>query len=575
MTDSTYSDILDIMEDDGEGGASVIHGSVKIDGNLEVATQISTKEFKVFGENGSSVNPTMTARNGLVQFNKVCKFMDTVEFNNGKTTIGTEATYGSACVASDTFMAGERILVGDSLFKITADTRKIIADTFTMTLSKLDTGNLVAKNSKFETITTKNGKVTNEFISESIFANTIKVNKLFLDTVSGLKVCVSESMVAKEFAANNATIQNGLTIRGIGINGAALTVNGGEIVANKGIVSHTRNNRFQCMQIMGSGTDHDTCFKIDRNVDSLIEGDVTIQGSRLILDNSKLISDDIIVAPLETSTETTGVQLTTSSNWEAYKESMVENVEPEDDEEDQYDAVAQVEQAMERNRLNYEAARETVKSLVNPITYQLVHSNPNVPGSIHVKQGIYRIDNSGNALFKNVISEEATFNHLSAYRFNVNKLHVDNLVTTSVASNVVDTDNLLKSRGIAEFDGAVHTSADVFVEDGSKINVASGASMVINSGASLTIRDGASFEMGTNTSVKMAGDIELDLAKLVFVDSSTGRKYKISFRETCGCEGGGIVMDYEKVVEDSSNRTANETMLDARELDKKLKSLGV
>ena len=163
MADSTYSDlfdIVDIMEDDGTGGASVIHGSVKIDGNLEVATQLSTKEFKVFGENGSSANPTMIAKTGLVQFNKACKFMDTVEFNNGKTTIGTEASYNSACVASDTFMAGERILVGDSLFKITADTRKIIADTFTMTLSKLDTGNLVAKSSTFDSVTTKNGKIT-------------------------------------------------------------------------------------------------------------------------------------------------------------------------------------------------------------------------------------------------------------------------------------------------------------------------------------------------------------------------------------------------------------------------------
>ena len=37
--------------------------------------------------------------------------------------------------------------------------------------------------------------------------------------------------------------------------------------------------------------------------------------------------------------------------------------------------------------------------------------------------------------------------------------------------------------------------------------------------------------MGSDTTVKMGGDVEIDLSKLVFVDSKTGRKFRISFRD--------------------------------------------
>ena len=137
---------------------------------------------------------------------------------------------------------------------------------------------------------------------------------------------------------------------GIGVNGAALTVNGGEIVANKGIVSHTRNNRFQCMEIMGSGKSHDVCFRIDKNVDSRIEGDVTIQDAKLILDNTKLVSDEILVMPLEYSGSddyTSGIQMTTNPNWSTYQDSMVQEVEAEEGAQDseEYDPYASVEEA--------------------------------------------------------------------------------------------------------------------------------------------------------------------------------------------------------------------------------------
>lgn len=75
------------------------------------------------------------------------------------------------------------------------------------------------------------------------------------------------------------------------------------------------------------------CFRIDKNVDSLIEGNVTIQDSNLILDNSRLATDNLIVTPLNSIREdepASGVQITTSSDWDGYQDGMVEEIEAQD-----------------------------------------------------------------------------------------------------------------------------------------------------------------------------------------------------------------------------------------------------
>ena len=275
---------------------------------------------------------------------------------------------------------------------------------------------------------------------------------------------------------------------------------------------------------------------------------------------------------------TSGIQITTQATWDAYQDGMVEEIEPDEqfEEEGDYDPYAEVEAAMGRAARNYESIDATVKSLTDPITYLMERADANVPKKFTVKQGVYRMDASGNALFRNFIAEKGRFSELDAWKLRVNQLQTDKLVLTSVASNVVDTDNLLKSRGIAEFDGEVNSNADIFINEGSKVNVADGAEITVQNGATLKIANGAKFEMGSQTTVKMGGDIEIDLDKLVFLDSKTNRRYKIAFRDAGGCEGSGIVMDYSEVNEDeSTTRTTQRTADDAKQLVSKLKSLGL
>lgn len=541
-------------------GTQIVHGNMKVNGNLEVGNQLTTHGLEIVEQNGATA--LLTNSNGEISFRRACEFTKSVQFNNGKTVIGIETTYNSAYVGSPTIQAGNRLVIGDSAMKITADEKSIIADTFKMTLRSLTTDLVTSKKEQSNLVVAKKVNVTDELVGNKIYADVIKTNSLYLDNIQGLNLQAANSLKTTDLiVGGTAKVQNDVTIMGVGVNGAALTVNGGQIIANKGIIANTRNIMFQTLQITGSGTDHDVCFTIDKDVDSVIKGDVTIQDSRLVLDQSKLITDNVTVTPLNQVNEdepVIGVQLTTAGSWDTYKDEMVTEVTANEAPslDDAYDPVAEVQASMERTATNYEKAHENIKSLISPIQYINEQRDKNIPKKFIVKSGVYRIDHTGNALLKNVVAEKGTFSQLDAYRFNVNRLHVDKLVTTSVASNVVDTDNLLKSRGIAEFDGAVNSKADIFIEDGSKVNVASGTKVTFETGSQLTLRNGAKFEMGSDTKVKMSGDMELDLAKLVFFDSTTNRRYKISFVDAPSCEGSQLLMTYERLPDATSEEIA-------------------
>lgn len=74
---------------------------------------------------------------------------------------------------------------------------------------------------------------------------------------------------------------------------------------------------------------------------------MTVKDSNLILDNSKIVTDNLVVTSVDQITEdgtTMGVQLSTTTDWETYKDSMVEDITPSQAncEGDSYDPVAEV-----------------------------------------------------------------------------------------------------------------------------------------------------------------------------------------------------------------------------------------
>ena len=125
----------------------------------------------------------------------------------------------------------------------------------------------------------------------------------------------------------------------------------------------------------------------------------------------------------------------------------------------------------------------------------------------------------------------------------------------------------------------MNCSADVFIEEGGSVNVQQGAGMTFRNGSQLVLQDGAKLILGQDASIKMSGDMELDLNRLVFVDSATGYRYKISFQEHPVSGGNVTVMNYERVQqqekEAENERLAVETERATKELDERLKRLGI
>ena len=278
--------------------------------------------------------------------------------------IGVESTYNSAYVGSPTIQAGRRLLVGDSSFKIDSSERNIIADVYGMSVKRLISDSIQSKKGSFNLVESVDMNVSNQLIGKTIYADTVKASNFYIETISCLGMNIGQNLTVQNLLVNgSSTFSTGVTIKGTGTNGAALTVNGGKIVANYGIHAHTRNNMFQCLEIVGSGKDHDVCFKIGKDVDSVIEGDVSIRDSNLILDNSKLVTDRITILPLAgdriDETSTRGIDITTDPNWNTYQSEMVEEL-PADKSffgEGYYDPYASVKEAMKRNANNYEKTK--------------------------------------------------------------------------------------------------------------------------------------------------------------------------------------------------------------------------
>ena len=86
-----------------------IYGSATIEGNLDVQGQTTTNGISVI----SNGNLTLSANSAGISFQKIATFIKGAQFNNGKTIIGTETTYNSAYVGSQTIQAGDRLVLGE------------------------------------------------------------------------------------------------------------------------------------------------------------------------------------------------------------------------------------------------------------------------------------------------------------------------------------------------------------------------------------------------------------------------------------------------------------------------------
>lgn len=68
------------MADTNTSDMQVIQGSMKINDNLTVDSQITTKDFKLVDDEFKSV---LTTSGDSISFRKSCEFLKPIQFNNG------------------------------------------------------------------------------------------------------------------------------------------------------------------------------------------------------------------------------------------------------------------------------------------------------------------------------------------------------------------------------------------------------------------------------------------------------------------------------------------------------------
>ena len=86
--DSTSSNI------EYSGNNEIVHGSMIVEGNLQVDTQLTANYLKV--------PEAFRASSDGISFTKSCEFVDGARFNNSRTLIGIETTYNSSYVGTET-----------------------------------------------------------------------------------------------------------------------------------------------------------------------------------------------------------------------------------------------------------------------------------------------------------------------------------------------------------------------------------------------------------------------------------------------------------------------------------------
>lgn len=82
--------------------------------------------------------------------------------------------------------------------KIEADERSIAADTYQMTLKRLIADNVFAKKTTTDLLAAKDAKVTGELIAQNVFADVIKTNKFYIESITGMKLQTSESIKTRD-----------------------------------------------------------------------------------------------------------------------------------------------------------------------------------------------------------------------------------------------------------------------------------------------------------------------------------------------------------------------------------------
>lgn len=569
------------------GGNLNVNGAVEVFGPLNVKGGISFNDVAfIRGDGDFVVNGTLTCTKGAIFGNDSIigtDYLGTIDRNNKKITEGV--------ISAQNLRAANRLLVGDSPFEVNALTRTVLGDQFTASFAKVIATKLSAASSELASVRAADVAVT----------GLLEATKAKFDLLNANEIQVQSFTATAEFATKglvvdgSAVISGGVTINGAGRNEGALVVNNFPAVFNWGVYVHHKNGvSTQTLTIIGTTDSEGTgqeetqankyAFNTAIGVRSKFQGDVLVQDAKVILDNSPLLAEKILVTPISIPVEHADTLqiLKSGDGFDVHAESQMtyeaETVATEDDETSGATYRTQAE-IKARGAQPYVGRAVDITSPVDALANAKARSRDilarrqaraisvrDMTKAFRVKTGDaqYRLDAGGNVLLRKAIIEQVQASKLSAHEivadtfrtnnFQMENVAVDGVVTAKDGLSVgTPATELDPASGSTEFYGEIFNYAHVTNKDDSCVEFVDQSTQKFNDGTTLKLASGASLIVDDGAYASLHGEVELDMNKLVLLNSATGRRYRLILRdavETEGDEPGDIAMEFSEIKEE-------------------------
>lgn len=561
------------------GGNLNVNGAVQIVGALNAIGGISFNDVAfIRGDGDFVVNGTLTTSKGAVFGNDSVigtDYFGVVDHSDRELLEGV--------ISAQNLRAANRLLVGDSPFEVNALSRTVLADQFAAIFAKVTTSKLVAANSELATVKAENVAVT----------ELLEATKAKFDLLHANEIQVQSFTATAEFATKglvvdgSATISGGLTINGSGRTEGALVVNNYPAVFNWGVYVHHKNGvSTQTLTVIGTtdteGTGQEEtqankyAFNTAIGVRSKFQGQVDVVDAKLVLSNSPLVAEKILVTPVSIPVEHADTLeiLKSGDGFDVYAEGQLtyDATTAATDDETAGTAYRTSGEIQARGAQPYVGRAVDITSPADVLANAKARSRvllarkqaravsvADMTKAFRVKTGdaMYRLDAGGNILMKKAIVEQVQASKLAAHEivadtFRTNNFQMENVAVEGVvtAKEGASIGNAEDNTGTSEVFGEVFNYAHITNKDDACVEFVDQSTQKFNDGTTLKVAGGASLIVDDGAYTSLHGEVELDMTKLVLFNSVTGRRYRLILRDAVDQEGdepGDIAMEFSEI----------------------------
>ena len=562
-------------------GHANVGGNLNVNGNIQVYGRVILPKTVAFSDVAYLADDVFVVRSDLI-------VEGAAEFPRD-THIATETFNNTeeGIISVQNIRAANRIIVGDSALKIDAPKKTITADTFTEILHKL-----VSDKAEIASLTFETARGDESFFNSTEIANLIATNAQIK------KLAVEDFTAATQFTTKDlvidgsAIVSGGITINGASRNEGALVVNSYPGIFNRGIKVFSREGIVtQTISVIGTTdtTGNTTSETVENRyalitapgVRSMFQGPVTVQDANVTFDNAPVVGEKVVITDLTNTSDTTpSLEIRKGNyNWDGYVDGQLTYGETEEQSSDEFITEDDIRaRGLEpyvgraNDKTSKVSSRGTSKR--NSVNGKLLAKTRSVnvsaiakPFTVKTNGANYRIDSAGNILARKAVIEEIRSNKIVANELTASTFRTGNFVTDNVSvGGVVNAASGASVAGTSQLDGTLYNRAEVINRDTAKVVFQDQSSETFKNGSILKVQAGGSLVTDANSVVSIHGDVEIDMANLVLIDSRTGKRYRFLLRDATEEEAdnlGEVTMEFGEIEPEATREPVATTIASA------------